>query len=235
MNAYNPEKPIIIECAMRSEANLILAAMSNVRESSILSYPVYEGTIKNSPVVLACNKVGMINAAALTMALLDRYGPKCLISEGTAGAYSDSLRTNDLILADRIYNVNGIHMTEQNCAVLEQLTLGEWRRNISFPSAEALLDLAGSIPYPYGRVIRGGVGSADFWSFEKGQIHEITGRYPALCEDMESFAEAQVCSLRQTDFLCVRILSNNELTGESFDPASAEKCQEFVLHLIEKL
>ena len=224
---------IVIECAMRSEAESFIRNLENPEERSICSFSIVEGKIYGKEIAVGFNRVGMINAAVLTKVLIDEYRPKCIIALGTAGAYLKTLKVNDIILGEKIYNANIVHMSDENCDVLEKITEEDWKRDMCFASSPSLLEIGEKVPYDKGNVVVGNVASADFWSFDAGAIEKITRRIPAICEDMESFSEAQVCQIMDTDFLCIRVISNNELSGESFDISAAENGQNFLKNLIE--
>ena len=231
----NELRPIVIEGAMKSELDLLLGAMENVYERTLCGYPVFEGSLGGSPVAVVRNKVGMINAAVATKAAIDAYKPRCLLSEGTAGGYDANVHTGDIVLGERVYNINSVHMRPEDCLKLKAITFGEWRRDLCFEGDRELLSLAEDIRIGSGRVIRGAMGSADFWSFKTEDICRIQERYGTLCEDMESFAVAQTCAQMKMPCLCIRVISNNEPAGEAFDENAAVYAQKFTAELIRRI
>lgn len=227
--------PIIIEAAMVSETEFIVNAMDGVRESELCGYPVFEGSIDGYPVIAARNKVGMINAAIITKALVDKYRPLCLISEGTAGGYGDAVHRGDIVLGEKVRCINHAHMRPSDCRKLEIISNNEWLSDDFSASDAALLSLAEGVKYEKGRVLRSAIGSADFWSFNAEDIENIRSRFNTVCEDMESFAVAKTCAQTATPCLCIRVISNNETAGESFDEATAIYGQEYTLDVVRAI
>ena len=67
------------------------------------------------------------------------------------------------------------------------------------------------------------------WNKELDRIALIHAQFNTSCEEMETYAVAQVCAYMETPFLGIRILSNNEIHQESFDPQTGPDCQNYVL------
>lgn len=225
----NKRSPIIIEGAMEFELDAVIAALDDINETELCGFPVISGSLDGYPVIAARTRIGIINTALLTTLLIDRFRPLCLVSQGTAGSHLASLHVGDMVLGGKIVSINACRMDEQDCRELESLSQGEWREHRFFASSPALLSAAEHTPYSCGRTVRGVIGSGDFWSHDPADIRAIQRRYGTYCEEMESLAAAQVCALTDTPFLCMRIISNNELTGEVFEDGLALTCQNFAL------
>lgn len=227
--------PIIIEGALEFEIDAVIAALEDREETEILGFPVVCGRLEGHPVIAARTKVGVVNAALLTTLLIDRYRPMCLISQGTAGSHLESLHTGEIVLGEKIVNINCCHMDERDCRAVEEMCRGEWSDHVAFASSPALLSAAGRAFCDSGRVVRGVIGSGDFWTHGADAIHAIQRRFGTFCEEMESFAVAQVCTRMGVPFLCARIISNNELCGEHFEEGLTQSCQRFILDTVRTL
>ena len=231
----NKKAPIIIEAALEFELDTVIAALDGREDSELFGFPIVSGTLDGYPVVAARTKVGTVNTALLTSLLIDRFHPLCLISQGTAGSHLESLRVGDMVLGEKIVNINSCHMEERDCREVEKLCLGEWSEQQFFASSPALLSAAECSGYNSGKLVRGVIGSGDFWTHGADAIHAIQKRYGTSCEEMESFAAAQVCALTGTSFLCMRIISNNELTGGKFENEITLTCQNYVLETVRTI
>ena len=232
MDEMQKNAPIVIIGAMESEMSLIKARMDKAESYELCGFPVIAGTLNGIPAVAALNQVGMVNSAVLTTLLVERCKPACIISQGTAGSYSEELRTGDIVLGKLIRNTNCAHMRPADCRRLEEITEGVWDEMQFCSSDPELLALAASVSYEHGRIMEGSIASCDFWSFDPESIHAIRERFGSDCEEMETYAAAQACSRLQIPFLSVRAISNNELTGESFLADAGEWCQKFVLDIV---
>lgn len=228
-------RPIIIEGAMESEMSIIFAALADRYDADIMRYPIAQGFIDGYPVIAARTRVGLVNAAILTTALCTEYSPLCVISQGTAGSHREELHTGDIVLGERLRCMNGFAMAENDAHTLEALSMGEWHELRTFESDNELLDIARSVPYSHGRLVGGLIGSADFWTHGKDNISALREKYGTTCEEMESFAAAWACNRAKIPFLAIRVLSNNELTGEDFDVSAAEYCQNYTIDTVRRI
>ena len=224
--------PIVIIGAMDSEMALIRSRMSIEKSYELCGFPVSEGTLNGVPVVAALNQVGMVNTAVLTTLLAEHCKPCCVLMQGTAGSYCEEHRTGDIILGNVIRNTNCALMRPEDCRRLEQITDGKWTETYCCHSDPELLAIAETVPYERGRIMKGSIASCDFWSFDPDSIREIRERFGSDCEEMESYAAAQACSRLGIPFLGVRVISNNELTGEGFMIDAAAWCQSFVIGIV---
>ena len=231
---YN-NRPIIIEAAMECERNIILSALADPHEISLYGYPAVEGLLDGFPLIVARNCTGMVNAAILTTLLIEKYHPRCVISEGTAGSHVEELHPGDMVLGERVRNLGSLYMDEALCREIRELTCGEWDDMRCMHSDGELLKLAQSVPYSGGQVVRGLIGTGDFWSRGRERIDMLHERYESCCEEMESFGVASACSRMGVPFLALRVISNNELTGEAFCETAAEDCQRYTVNVAKRI
>lgn len=227
--------PVAITAAMECEISEIWSALDERSDFLLAGYPAASGFINGWPVVAARSRIGMINTAILTAALVSEFHPLCLLSQGTAGSHLEQLHPGDLILGAQVRCINSASMAVQDCQALEQLSRGEWEALRAFPGDLTLLAAARRTPCESGAVLEGIIGSGDFWTHGAADIRRIRSRFGTVCEEMETFAAAQVCSQTGTPFLGIRIISNNELTSEDFLPDAALSCQRYTLALVRTL
>lgn len=179
--------------------------------------------------------VGTANAAAATALVCSRLAPCALISQGTAGAHDIDLSVGDVIIGRRIVRLGaykspsagegaGISPLAWRALSLEGSALGA----TEFASAPELTALALNRAKCRGikHVRLGCVGSGDVWNCESDMIAFLNEHFGTDCEDMETYAAAQVCAEFGAGFLSLRAISNNELRGEAYKPASARLSQQ---------
>ena len=227
--------PIVIEGAMDCEISAVMDALCDRHDRDICGYPVAVGSIDGRCVVAARTKIGMINAAILTKTLIDTFRPSCVISQGTAGSHRRSLHSGDIVLGENIRTINCAHMDSADCRQIELLSSGEWEEMLTFKSDSTLLEIAAATPYAHGKLVKGTIASGDFWSHGEEEIGRISRRYGSDCEEMETFSAAQTCARMGVPFLGLRVLSNNELTGEDFDANAALFCQNYTLDVVKAI
>lgn len=75
--------------------------------------------------------------------------------------------------------------------------------------------------------------SSNSWNRQTDCIKFLYEKYGSSCEEMETHAVAHICRIYDVPFLGIRILSNSEIHGEKFNPATGEVCQRYVLNVIK--
>ena len=79
-----------------------------------------------------------------------------------------------------------------------------------------------------GKVITGTLGSGDLFSKEKDRILWLHDKFGNDSEDMESFAVYSVCRDCGVPCVAVRVISNNELLDEDYDPRTSLELQRVI-------
>lgn len=112
--------------------------------------------------------------------------------------------------------------------------LKEDKKEIELTSDKELLDVAVSEAHNYkvDRVVVGKIASSNSWNRQTDRIKFLYEKYGSSCEEMETHAAAHICRIYDMPFLGIRILSNSEIHGEKFNPATGEVCQRYVLNVI---
>ena len=81
----------------------------------------------------------------------------------------------------------------------------------------------------------GTLGSGDLFSREVDRIRWMQERKGELCEEMESVGVYECCRRFGVPCIGVRVISNNELTGEPFTDSVAGDLQRWLLGQISSL
>lgn len=239
-------RPLVLQGAMGVETELMISALENPQTLDIGGYLFVQGTLDGYPVIVSKTQVGMVNAAATTTLAIERFHPIAIVNQGTAGGHDKNLHKGDIVIGTSTVNINSFksewraigdgmrpeawiwRTTEINTEKNEPFAFEDVRELTSTP---ALVDIAKTVmdTYTKGKVVEGVIGSGDVWNKELDRIALIHNEFSTSAEEMETFAVAQVCAQMDVPFLSIRILSNNELHQESFDVATGNDCQEFVL------
>jgi len=239
--------PIVVLAAMESEFTELCDALEGAQTKRVGSHEFVEGCLDGQPVVIGRTLIGIVNAASATTEAIMAFSPQCIIIQGTAGADNPALMPGTIVLGERIVYLGrytparrlageGISFEGRTYYPTEVLIDGEVAERDVFYGDERLLDIARRVPYALGDVVCGTVGASDVWNKEidlMNHYHELTG---VDCEDMESFAVAQVCAACDVPMLSVRIVSNNVFHPEmSFDESWASVCQQFTLDIVRAI
>lgn len=238
--------PIIIEGAMDVETQVMMDSLENPEHIKLGGWHYVKGTLNGYPVVVCRTQVGMVNAAASTALAIEYFKPAAIINQGTAGGHDLDVHKMDIILGKQSVNMGafksdaletgkGIEPTKWHSMTTEQMSIldDSTKEVTAFAGDENLIKAAKSVQNTYtkGNVVEGVIGSADEWNKENDRIAWLHETLNTSCEEMETAAAAQVAATYNVPFLGIRILSNHEVHGETYERTSGEDCQQYVLEV----
>lgn len=241
-------RPLLIQGAMEEETKILIDALENPEDITLGVWQYTTGTIEEYPVVISRTRIGMTNAAASTTLAIEHFKPIAIINQGTAGGHDPKLHKYDIVLAKEVVNMSafktnfieegkGIWPTTWEPMAVEVMDVEskKWNYVERFEADKELFAAAISIKdiYRKGKVVEGVIGSGDIWNKEIDRILWLNKILKTSAEEMEAAAVAQVAACYNIPFLCIRILSNNEVHMETFDPTTGEECQLFILDVVK--
>ncbi|QYR23565.1 MTA/SAH nucleosidase [Paenibacillus sp. sptzw28] len=241
-------RPIAIQGAMPEEVQYFLEVMNEYDTETFDSYTYYIGKIDSIPVVVSRTEVGMVNAAASTTLLIEKYNPRAIINQGTSGGHDPDLHRYDIVVGEKAINFGKILTNHKDEGT--GMSPDSWKiwsttirvdgEKVSFPYFEpdpTLYKAAMGVAekYTHGKVVSGVIGSADEWNRELDRIKWIHENAGTSVEEMETAAAAQTAKVLQVPFLGIRILSNSEwYPDEVYEPETSGKyCAEFVIEVLK--
>lgn len=234
--------PIIIQGAMACETESMIAALTNSREERIGPWRFVSGDYQGVPVVISVTRIGMSNAAASTVLGIEHFKPIAVINQGTCGGHDPSLHTFDLVIGADSFDYSAwISQPQMQTASAEDIRFFAYNENdelhydIKLHADAKLLKIAKeqSKYYTKGKAVVGTIATANSWNRTPGRIHFLNTEYGSLCEEMETHSSAQICKMYGVPFIGLRVLSNAELHGESFNPEAGVISQEFTLMVVK--
>lgn len=229
---------IVIQGALQSEIDWLLAEFAPHTRREIGGFVFYECTYRDRPIVISKTKMGEIASAIATTLAIEHYRPAWIVNQGTAGALTDELHTGDLIVGTGVRYFS--QYAEAPDRDLDELNPwktdgyrtpdGEW---ISLDAHNTFLQWIRSLkPNSTGRVYYDVLGSGDVWSktAEEIRLRRATG---AVCESMECTGAYMAANSQGVPLVSVRVISNNEMLGEAYDPSSGVIAQQFAHFLTD--
>ena len=123
------ENPIGIIGAMDVEVELLkesMAAEGAIETSHTGQLSFFTGTLSGVPVVVAQCDVGMVNAAAHTQLLIDRFAVRGVVNTGVAGSLDASIDIGDIVVATDAVN----HLMDVGNAAAE-LNIQTWEGRVA--------------------------------------------------------------------------------------------------------
>lgn len=225
------EQPIAVQGAMDVEVSALLDAMGDYKEEKHGNFSFYVGEIDEIPVVVSRTEIGMVNASASTTLLIEKFNPKAIINQGTAGGHDPDIHVFDTVIGTKVINI-GSFRTEKldvgkgmapekwiHMATGLREANGENEEYTTLTSDPKLVEAAKSVAdqYQYGNVVEGTIGSADFWNREIDRIQWFHEKLGTSAEEMEAYAVAQIAHLYDVPYLSLRTISNSEVTDDNIE------------------
>jgi adenosylhomocysteine nucleosidase len=174
--------------ALPIEAGCFVDTLRQVRVTRGDGFLARQGYYGKRPVVLLESGPGERRAAKAAHALIDAYRPRLVVSAGFAGGLIPQVRRNDLVLATSL-----VRLTSH-----------------SGGAGEIPLDPAATLPW-LGEVRglhQGRLLTADRVIHSRDEKLQLGRTHDAVAVDMETYAVAEVCRQRRTDFLSIRAVSD---------------------------
>lgn len=227
--------PLLIQGAMDVETDLLVSALEGAEELRLGGYRFWRGTVGALELVVSRTEVGLVNAACATVLGIREFSPRAVINQGIAGGHSEDLHVGDMVVGESCTHINDLITPVRGRG--EGSDPFSWSFHDHSEEGEPMALSADSewvshlcaAPYSGGARVVGRLGSGDLFSREQDRILWLQARGGHLCEDMESFAVYRACARLSVPCVGVRILSNNELTGEAYDRAMGRQLQTFLL------
>lgn len=232
-------KRIGIIGAMDIEVELLQNAMraeGSTETLTVASMECIQGTLSGMPVVVAQCDVGMVNAAAFTQMLIDRFEIGGVVNTGVAGSLDATIDIGDIVVAsDAVNHV----MDVGNLGYAPGQTPG--LSTLAFPADAAYRAAAMQAAAELGvSACEGRVASGDRFVRDEADKDRIRDSFDASCCEMEGAAIAQVCWLNHVPFAIVRAISDKAdgtdyIDYPTFEEQAAKTCAELVVRMMGKL
>lgn len=188
---------IAIIVAMQKELDLLLPLLSAKSAVTANDYTFHTGHIGTHEIIAVQCGIGKVNAAVATLTMIETFHPDLVINTGVAGGTGGGAGILDVVVAEAV--------------AYHDVWCGpgtEWGQAAGCPARFACA-LPAEITERLDGIRRGLVASGDIFVSRPEDIRHILEVHPdAIAVDMESGAIAQVCSLKNVPFVCIRVISD---------------------------
>lgn len=203
--------PLGILCALPDERELLLAALRDPVSRSAAGLEAWTGQLDDREVALASSGVGKVNAAITATLLVERLGCRALVLSGVAGGLSTRLGIGDLVVAERLIDVDYGRLTDEGCTVYQPGRL---------PLPGVAPDPGYRLPSELARAVRASIAesgttatlgtiiSGDAFLASARIRDELAARWSAVAIEMEGAAICGVAERLGIPWLIVRALSD---------------------------
>ncbi len=233
-------KPIIIQGALYSEIDYLIDAIKP-KKIEYNNFIFYEGSYNNYPVIISKTKIGEITSSIATVLAITKYNPLFIINQGTAGACNKKINKEDIVIAEDVYYLSQFSMSKYK----ETDPINPWKNDgylsidnefISYKTDKDLLNKIKKLNVINNyNVIYGKIGSGDVWTKTNKDIISNNKNYNVLCECMEVAGSYIASNSMNIPIISIRVISNNELLNQSYDPTTSLKAQKLCLEIIDEI
>lgn len=212
--------------AMPEEISGVIELLSSPLEYSTGRRTYYFGFINGIKVVVVFSRWGKVAAAATAATLIHKFSITDLLFTGVAGAIHPSLKTGDIVVAERLIqhdldarplirqfevpllNRDYLHaddkLSEVAVDAITQIIQNDDLNKKIQTSDPQKCDLLNP------KLYIGAIASGDQFFYKPSQKHELQKLLPeVLCVEMEGAAVAQVCFESSIPFAVIRTISDD--------------------------
>ena len=223
-----------IIAALSFELEEILLHMKDVEQVELWDLVFYKGRLGGKDAVAIQCKVGKVNAARTTAALLSRFPISAVINTGIAGALSAELNIGDIVISSSFVqhdvDVTGFG-NEPGCIPASGVGYVNADEGLINAAAAAADDVLTKHKAIIGRIAKG-----DQFIENQGRKDDIISVFKAHCVEMETAAMAQVCQAAGIPIVGIRAMSDKadgsaHASMEEFGIEAAKRAAQIVLQI----
>ena len=234
---------ILIQGAMTSEIDFLVENLEEKEELEIEKCKFYKGKYSDKEVLISKTNIGLVEASYATMVAIKNFKIDTIINQGTAGAAREFLKKYDIVVGTSSINGNSFLTGEKDIG--EGSDPFEWKL-LNFIEGEdkiveekASIDLINKFKIyemsaNMNNIYYGKIGSGDFWNRELDRVKYLAETYDLLVEEMETYAVYTIANKQSIPCISIRVISDNALTGESFDKETGKYSQEKVIEFVKE-
>jgi len=204
--------PVVgILCALPQERELLVAALGDAEPVTQAGLQAHVGLLDGRPIAVATSGVGKVNAAITATLLVERLRCRALVLSGVAGGLARDLEVGDLIVAERVIDVDYGRLTDAGRVAYQPGSL---------PLPDVTPDPGYRLPGALAAAVRGRLAasgidarlgtvlSGDAFLASARVRDELAARWSALAIEMEGSAICGVAERFDVPWLIVRALSD---------------------------
>ncbi len=233
-------KIIAVICAMDIELEGYKKIVNNLSIEQIVGHEFLVGDYLDNKLVITKCGIGKVNAAAITLLLVEHYNPDLIINSGIAGGYAKCLKTLDVVIAEQVV-YSDVDMTTDAFTDLRYGQLQDLP--LTFKSSTQILAKIRNLKLNnniyFGTIMTGDQFVTDYRKTDNIVTSHFNDLNILAC-DMESCAIAHICYLTKTEFIIVRSISDiigssNAFDYQTFAPRAAKNATDLVNYIINEI
>jgi len=203
--------PIGILCALPEEQALLVEALGDPPPLPGAGLEARRGRLDGREVVVAAAGVGKVKAAATATLLVERLACRALVLSGVAGGLGETLGLGDIVIADRVIDIDYGRVTDEGRIVYQPGTLPvpEEKPDPGYRLGAAMVERIGARLEASGLAATlSTVLTGDAFLASPRVRDELAAEWEALAIEMEGAALCGVAERFGLPWLVVRALSD---------------------------
>ena len=202
-----------IIAAMKIEAELIEAAMTDIVRETCGSIEFCLGKIGSTDIVLAVCGIGKVFAAICAQTMIVKYVPDAIINTGVGGTLTKKLSVGDVAVSSAM-----VQHDMDTSALGDPVGLISGPNIIEIPADAALAEKISAIVKDMGiNTVTGTIATGDQFIAKQETKDRIVERFGAIACEMEGAAIGQVCFVNKVPFAVIRAISDDADSGACDD------------------
>lgn len=216
--------------AMESETKELKKLIENKKVDIMSGIVFVSGKLCGEDVVCAKCNPGKVNAAVCAEAMIMKFSPEIIINSGVAGSLTDELGVYDVAIADRLVQ-HDYDLTPLG----SPLGMIDGLDKIYFECDENAVKTFNKICKNEGFKI-GVIATGDVFVARDELKKHIKDNFNAIACEMEGASIAHVCSLNNTKFGVLRVISDgaSEIDFQEFADKAAKKSIDIMLKFVKE-
>ena len=208
-----------IIAAMKIEAELIEAAMTDIVRETCGSIEYCLGKIGTADIVLAVCGIGKVFAAICAQTMIVKYAPDAVINTGVGGTLTKKLSVGDVAVSSAM-----VQHDMDTSALGDPVGLISGINIVEIPADAALAEKISAIVRGMGiNTVTGTIATGDQFIGNQETKKRIADTFGAIACEMEGAAIGQVCYVNKVPFAVIRAISDDADGGACEDyPAFAK-------------
>ena len=194
-----------IICAMKIEAEAIIASLSDTRTETVSGVEFTVGKRYDKEVVVAICGIGKVFAAICTEAMILKFAPELIINSGVAGTLTDRLSIGDIAIAGSL-----VQHDMDTSPLGDPVGLVSGINKIYFDADESAVQaLKEACKAAGANSVVGTVASGDQFMSDTEKKNRIRDRFNAIACEMEGASVAHVAFVNGVPFAVLRAISDS--------------------------
>ncbi len=226
---------IAIMGAMSEEIEPILKEVKEYKVSKVADNNYYECNYAGHDLVIAYSKIGKVFSALSATIMCERFGAKCMLFSGVAGAINPNLKIGDLIVATKLAQ----HDLDITAFGHEYGYVPEG--SVYIETDATLRALAQKVAKEQNIELKEGIiATGDQFVADESRVEWIRDNFDADALEMEGASVAVVCDALGVDLFVLRAISDSADMDAGFDfdeflCSSAKVSASFILKMVENI